>query len=96
MKMKSLLSLLLATTILSGTLFGQTAEMTGKVLAVSSSTITVQKGTEVWDIKRTQGTSVTGTLKVGSTVTISYNTPDAQKKEGPALTTEPTATPASE
>ena len=77
----------------SASVFGQTSEMTGKVMAVSPTSITLQKGTELWDIKRTSSTNVTGTLKIGSTVTVKYSTPDAQKKEGPALATEPTATP---
>jgi hypothetical protein len=85
-----LLSLIVAMSlVLSSAGLGQTTEMTGKVLAVTSSVITVQKGTEVWDIKRGRNTSttVTGDLKVGSTVTIKYNAPDAQKKEGPAVPT---------
>jgi hypothetical protein len=96
MKIKLLLLLLIAAFVSSTALFGQTSTMTGKVLAVSSSVITVQKDADVWDIKRTSNTSVTGALKVGSTVTVKYDAPDAQKKEGPALTTEPTATPASQ
>jgi hypothetical protein len=97
MNKESFVILLAAGTItLTTTLFGQTAQITGQVLAVSSSTITVQSGADVWDIKRTQSTSVKGTLKVGSTVTVSYNTPDAQKKEGPTTTTNPTPTPAGE
>ena len=80
----------------SGVLFGQTTETTGKVLAVSSTTITIQSGTDVWDIKRSDTTTVTGSLKVGSTVTVKYNTPDGQKREGPGTVTAPTATPSSQ
>ena len=43
--------------------------------------ITVQNGKEVWDIKLTASTTVSGDKKVGSTVTVTYNAPDAQKKE---------------
>jgi hypothetical protein len=94
MKTRSLLSLFVAGSVMfSTTLLAQTSTMTGKVLAVSSNTITVQEGREVWDIKRTPRTSTTGTLKVGATITITYNTPDAQKKEGPTTTTNPTPTP---
>jgi hypothetical protein len=95
MKIKSLLSLVLAVNLLLALpLFGQTVEITGKVLAVSSTVVTVQSGTDVWDIKRTQTTIVTGTLKVGALVTIKYNAPDGQKKEGPT-NSNPTATPTS-
>jgi hypothetical protein len=96
MKTKTLLLLMIAACVLTTALFAETSTMTGKVLAVSTSVITVQKDTEVWDIKRTASTSVTGALKVGSMITVKYSTPDAQKKKGPALATEPTATPASQ
>jgi hypothetical protein len=95
MKIKVLLAFLIAGTMFNHALLGQTAEMTGKVIAVSTATIMVQKGTEIWDIKRSASTTITGTPKVGSTVTVKYNSPDAQKKEGPTTATEPTATPAS-
>lgn len=68
---------------------GQTSEMTGKVLGVTSNVITLQKGKEVWSIKRGESTSVTGDLKIGSTVTVKYNAPDAQKKEGPETAPSP-------
>jgi hypothetical protein len=96
MKTKTLLLLMIATCVLTTALFAQTSTMTGKVLAVSTSVITVQKDAEIWDIKRTPTTSVTGALKVGSTVTVKYSTPDAQKKEGPTTATDPTATPSSQ
>ena len=69
----------------------QAAEATGKILAVSSSTITLQSGINVWDIKRSPTTSVNGALKVGSTVTVQYAAPDGQKREGPVTTTNPSA-----
>ena len=96
MKTKLLFSIIVAgSVLLNCAVFGQTAQMTGKVLAVSSSVITLQKDAEVWDIKRTQTTTVSGALKVGSTVTVTYALPDAQKKEGPSTATSPTPTPAS-
>lgn len=87
MKRKLLLILAIGTA-LSGIAFAQTTQLTGKVIAVSSGAITVQKGTDVWDIKRSRSTKVDGTLKVGSTVTVTYNTPDAQKKEGPTAASD--------
>jgi hypothetical protein len=91
-----LLLLLLTATLASQIALAQTSELTGKVVAVSSTTITMQSGTDVWDIKRSSSTSVTGNLKAGSTVTVKYSTPDGQKKEGPITATNPTATPASQ
>jgi hypothetical protein len=86
MKLQALLGLVIAGSLaLSGTAFGQTVKMTGKVLAITSSVITVQTATDVWEITRRSTTKVTGDLKVGATVTISCNGPDAQKKEGPAV-----------
>ena len=82
MKMKSILIAIAAATLtLGSTAFAQTAHLTGKVIAVTSDKITVQKGKEVWDIKLTASTKVSGDKKVGSTVTVTYNAPDAQKKE---------------
>jgi len=93
MKTKFLLSLAVTLTLLLGvTVFGQTTSITGKVLAVTSSTITLQTGTDVWDIKRTQTTTVNGTLKVGSSVTVTYSAADGQKREG-GVSTAPTPTP---
>ena len=57
--------------------------MTGKVVAVSRSSITVQKDSEEWVIKRVPSTKISGDMTVGSTVTITYNEPDGQKKETP-------------
>ena len=82
MKMKSILIAIAAASLtLSSTAFAQTAHMTGKVIAVTSEKITVQNGKEVWDINLTATTTVSGDKKVGSTVTVTYNAPDAQKKE---------------
>ena len=47
-------------------------QVTGPVLEVTASSITVQKGDEKWQIARTKDTKMTGTPKVGSTVTIHY------------------------
>src|SRR5206468_6979436 len=54
MSKKSFIPLMVVAIILfSATLFGQTTQASGKVLALSSTTITIQSGTDVWDIKRT-------------------------------------------
>src|ERR671927_213479 len=64
---------------LSSTLFGaaalaadKTYQVTGPILEVTDTTITVQKGKEKWEIARTKDTKVTGELKVGAKVTIMY------------------------
>jgi hypothetical protein len=94
MKMKFVVSLVLIGNLLVAiTAFGQTTNVTGKVLAVSSTSITLQSGTDVWDIKRTQTTTVSGTLKLGSNVTVTYSVADGQKREG-GVSTAPTPTPA--
>ena len=85
MKTKLLLSLIVVGILaLSGAAFGGTITITGKVLAVTDSIVTVQSGSDVWEINRKETTKITGDLKVGATVTVSCNEPDAQKKEAPA------------
>jgi len=50
----------------------KTYQVTGPVLEVSDSALTVQKGKEKWVLARDKDTKVTGDLKVGSKVTIEY------------------------
>jgi len=47
-------------------------QVTGQVLEVTPTTITVQKGNEKWEIARNSSTKVTGDLKTGAKVTIYY------------------------
>jgi hypothetical protein len=49
-----------------------TYQVTGPVLEVKADSITVQKGSEKWEIARDKDTKITGDLKVGSKVTIHY------------------------
>ncbi|HAR96152.1 MAG TPA: hypothetical protein DCR97_09350 [Deltaproteobacteria bacterium] len=49
-----------------------TYQVTGPVLEVKDTMITVQKGKEKWQIAKDPSTKVTGDLKVGSKVTIEY------------------------
>jgi hypothetical protein len=65
--------------LLGATLFAAPAraadkeyQVTGPVLEVTDSSITVQKGKEKWQLARTKDTKVTGDLKVGAKVTIMY------------------------
>jgi hypothetical protein len=50
----------------------KTYQVTGPILEVTESTITVQKGKEKWQLARNKDTKVTGELKVGDKVTIMY------------------------
>ena len=47
-------------------------QVTGPVLEVTDTTITVQKGDDKWQIARDKSTKVDGQLKVGAKVTIYY------------------------
>jgi hypothetical protein len=50
----------------------KTYQVTGPVLEVTDSIITVEKGKEKWEIARDKDTKVTGELKPGAKVTIQY------------------------
>jgi hypothetical protein len=47
-------------------------QVTGPVLDVTDDVITVQKGSEKWEIGRDKNTKINGELKKGSKVTIQY------------------------
>src|SRR5882724_5715474 len=76
MKIKLPLSLLAAASLaLSSAAFAagaKTYEVTGPVLEVNDSMIAVQKGKDRWEINRDANTKVTGDLKVGEKVTVTY------------------------
>jgi len=76
MKMKKAFSLLAAASLmLSSAAFAagaKTYQVTGPVLEVNDSVIAVQKGKDRWEINRDANTKVTGDLKVGEKVTITY------------------------
>lgn len=48
-------------------------QVTGPVLAVTPTSITVKKGSSPWTVSRDSGTVVTGDVKVGSKVIIKYH-----------------------
>ena len=50
----------------------KTYQVTGPVLEVNDSIIAVQKGKDRWEINRDSSTKVSGNLKVGEKVTITY------------------------
>jgi hypothetical protein len=89
MKMKSALSLLAAASLaLSSAAFGgaKTYQVTGPVLEVTDTMIAVQKGKDRWEVNRDANTKVTGDLKVGEKVTITYTmtAADIEVKAGKA------------
>src|SRR5262249_23143645 len=50
----------------------KTYQVSGPVLEVTPTTITVQQGQEKWQINRDASTKVSGDVKVGSKVTVYY------------------------
>ena len=50
----------------------KTYQVTGPILELTPTTLTVQKGDEKWEIARDKSTKLNGELKVGSKVTIYY------------------------
>ena len=93
MNMKAAFSLLAATSLaLSSVAFGgaKTYEVTGPVLEVNDSMIAVEKGKERWEINRDANTKVTGDVKVGDKVHITYtmSATDVEVKAGKAAKKE--------
>lgn len=50
----------------------KTYQVTGPVLEVTDTSVTVQKGDDKWELARDATTKITGEIKVGSKVTIEY------------------------
>jgi hypothetical protein len=66
----SVLSLaILTTTALAAP---HTYQVTGPIVEISDTSISVMKGKEKWEISREAGTKITGDLKVGAKVTVEY------------------------
>ena len=67
--------LMLLAALAAGSAFAadtNTYQVTGPVVSVTPTAITVQKDKEKWEIARDAGTSVKGDIKVGSKVTVKY------------------------
>lgn len=62
----------------------KTYQVTGPVLEVRPDAIVVQKGTDKWELARDASTKVTGDLKVGAKVTITYRMTAADIEVKPA------------
>ena len=87
--MKTAFSLLAAASLVfSNVAFGgaKTYEVTGPVLEVNDSMIAVQKGKDRWEINRDANTKVTGDVKVGDKVHVTYtmSATDVEVKAGKA------------
>ena len=98
MKIKLPLGLLAAASLaLSSAAFAgaKTYEVTGPVLEVTDSMIVVQKGKDRWEVNRDANTKVTGDLKVGEKVKITYtmSATDVEVKAGKAAKKEAKAAP---
>jgi len=99
MKIKLPLSLLAAASLaLSSAAFAagaKTYEVTGPVLEVNDSTIVVQKGKDRWEINRDANTKVTGDVKVGDKVHVTYtmSATDIEVKAGKGAKKEAKAAP---
>jgi hypothetical protein len=62
----------------------KTYQITGTVVEMTGSKITVQKGTEKWEIDLDPTMKATGDVKVGATVTVTY-VMSATKVEGSSV-----------
>ena len=101
MKMKSALSLLAAASLaLSSAAFAagaKTYEVTGPVVEVTDSMIVIEKGAkkERWEINRDANTKVTGDVKVGDKVHVTYtmSATDIEVKAGKGGKKEAKAAP---
>jgi hypothetical protein len=76
MKLKILFSVVAAGTLAFSSMAlaagTKTYQVTGPVLEMNDTMIAVQKGKDRWEIARDSSTKVTGDLKVGAKVTITY------------------------
>jgi hypothetical protein len=101
MKTKTLFSLLAAASLaLNATALAagaKTYQVTGPVLEVTDAMIAVQKGKDRWEINRDANTKVTGDLKVGEKVTVTYtmSATDVEVKAGKGAKKEATSPAAS-
>ncbi|MDB6075573.1 MAG: hypothetical protein JWO89_3213 [Verrucomicrobiaceae bacterium] len=69
-----LLAVAAVTLAFTGSTFAgsKTYQVTGPITALTDDTVTVQKGSEIWEVARSAATKVTGELKVGAKVTVEY------------------------
>jgi hypothetical protein len=74
MKTKALLGLLVSLAVVEAVVAGpKTYTITGPVLAMDDTSITLQAGKEKWQFARGAATAMGGSVKVGDTVTLTYS-----------------------
>jgi hypothetical protein len=98
MKLKTLFSVVAVGTLALSPLASagtKTYQVTGPVLEMNDSMIAVQKGKDRWEIARDSNTKVTGDLKVGAKVTITYTmtATEVEVKAGKEAKTSPAKKP---
>ena len=73
----------------------KTYQVTGPVLEVTDLMIAVQKGKDRWEVNRDSNTKVTGDLKVGEKVTVTYtmSATEVEVKAGKGAKKEAKAAP---
>lgn len=96
--MKAAFSLLTAASLaFSSVAFGgaKTYEVSGPVLEVNDSMIVVQKGKDRWELNRDANTKVTGDVKVGDKVHVTYtmSATEVEVKAGKGAKKEAKAAP---
>jgi hypothetical protein len=69
----------------------KTYQVTGPVLEMNDSMIAVQKGKDRWEVARDSNTKVTGDLKVGAKVTITYTMSATDVEVKPEKAAKPAA-----
>ena len=69
----------------------KTYQVTGPVLEMNDSMIAVQKGKDRWEIARDSNTKVTGDLKIGAKVTITYTMSATEVEVKPEKGAKPAA-----
>ena len=83
MKLKNLAAMIAVALLTTNAVFGQTVTITGNVNALTTTSISMSCGPDLWNIQRTSTTVVTtGTLAVGNTVTVQCASGDATKVPG--------------
>ncbi len=96
MNKRTLVSLIAAGSLaLGGTIFAASPasyQVTGPIVEVNDSMITVMKGKEKFEVARDSSTKVTGDLKVGEKVTIMYTMTAKEIEAKPAKTDKPAKT----
>ena len=86
-----LFSLVLLTSMMALGAASKTYQVTGPVLDIKGDVVTVQKGTEKWEITVDKSAKTTGDLKVGAKVTIEYRMTATTVTVKPAAAAAPKA-----